>query len=332
MTLKSKLKHPRVSLSFLVVVLLSLPTAVVVAGDSRLKAHELINHMSRAARQSNYDGIFIYKRGRHMETMRLIHKVDENGEVERLVSLTGPAREVIRNKKSVTCIFPDDNAVMVEKSRSQKLFSNQLPESIEKVSELYEFSVLGQDRVAGRDTWVVLILPKDGFRYGYQLWVDKGHYLLLKSELNDVSGEVLEQIIFTKIDVLDTIPDEMLKPSMTDSGYKWYTNTDLNHEAETTASQWRVEWMPKGFSLSNYEKGDTASSKNALDHMVYTDGMAMVSIFIEKIKNQTDFVPGALKMGAVNTYARLSNGYQVTAVGEVPQATVQRMAISVVAK
>jgi len=111
---------------------LSLFPAIVVAEESNTTAQELINRMSHAARDLNYDGTFIYRRGQQIDTMRLIHKIGKDGEIERLVSLTGSAREVIRNKNSVTCIFPDDKVVMVGKSRPRKLLSTILPEPIEK--------------------------------------------------------------------------------------------------------------------------------------------------------------------------------------------------------
>ena len=77
--------------------------------DQMPSAHQLINQMSQANYELNYEGVFIYRRyNGQMDTMRIIHKVDENGVHERIVSLTGFAREVIRNKNSVICILPDE--------------------------------------------------------------------------------------------------------------------------------------------------------------------------------------------------------------------------------
>jgi sigma-E factor negative regulatory protein RseB len=94
---------------------------------------------------------------------------------------------------------------------------------------------------------------------------------------------------------------------------------------------WQIRWMPVGFKMKNYEQQSMTEEQNVVDHLVYSDGLAMVSVFIEKSKQPSRFIPGPLKKGALNAYARLANGYQVTAVGEVPQSTVQRMAISVTA-
>ncbi len=305
---------------------------VVFAVDTEMTAQKLINQMSHAARNLNYDGIFIYQRGRQIDTMRLIHKVNSDGEYERLVSLTGNAREVIRNNETVTCIFPDDKIVMIEKSRPGKFLSVQLPESIEKIDEYYTFSITGQDRVAGQDAWVVNIVPKDDYRYGYQLWINKKNYLLLKSVLKNNFGFSLEQMIFTQLEVLEDIPDELLQASIAGTEYTWYNNIGLEAVPDGKHSYWQINWMPSGFSMSDYEKQPMAATGNPLEHMVFTDGLAMVSVFIEKLGKQHVVATGASKRGAVNTFARLAGGYQVTAVGEVPQSTVERMVNSVVVR
>jgi len=305
------------------------PLAADADSNPVSSARELVSKMSNAVRSLNYDGVFIYQRGSQMNTLRLVHKADGNGEIEKLVSLTGSAREVIRNNQSVTCYFPDDQAVVVEKSRPRELLSSKLPESIEKLDANYLFSIIGEDRVAGRPTWIVSIKPKDAYRYGYQFWIDQGNNFLLKSELRNRTGLLLEQIMFTQLDILDAIPDEMLKPSIIGSGYTWYNNSDKKNESGKVAGNWAVGWMPDGFTKNSQEMYPIANSNNPVNHIVYSDGLAMVSIFIEKLDVAPEITAGLSKMGGINAFARVTNGYQVTAVGEVPQATVQRMAISV---
>lgn len=314
---------------FFCIVLLQLP-AYVLAGENDLTPQQLVNRMSRATHELNYDGIFIYRHGSQLDTMRIIHKNDNNGEVERLVSLTGHAREVIRNKNSVTCIFPDNKAVIVEKSRPYDFPLTELLAPIENITKYYRISVTGNDRVAGNAAIVVTIQPNDNYRYGYQLWIDENDYLLLKSELKNESGYPLEQIIFTKLDVLGSVPDELLKPSVSEKGFTRYDNTALNPGSRAEVNNWQVKWIPDGFTLSNHEQNAFTADGTEVDHMVYTDGVAMVSVFIEKVRQRSEFVPGPSKMGAVNAFTSHTSGYQITAVGEVPSSTVEKMAVSVV--
>jgi sigma-E factor negative regulatory protein RseB len=285
--------------------------------------------MSDAVRNLNYDGIFIHQRDGQMSTLRLIHKADKKGEIERLVSLTGAAREVIRDKDSVKCIFPDDQAVVVERSRPRELLSAQLPKSTDKLVANYDFSLMGEDRVAGRLAWVVNIKPKDAYRYGYQFWIDQQNNFLLRSELKDSTGLLLEQIMFTQLNILDSVSDKMLEPSIIGTGFTWYNNSSDDKKLKREAGKWKVGWMPSGFVKNDHEMYPMVNGNRSVDHMVYSDGLAMVSIFIEKMDTTLGMSSGLSKMGGINTFAKVANGYQVTAVGEVPQATVQRMANSV---
>lgn len=116
----------------------SFPSVILAAEDTSHQAQQLINEMSRASKELNYDGIFVYQRDGRMETMRLIHKADTNGEHERMVSLTGQAREVIRDGKSVTCIFPENRSVMVKRNQPKQFLAAQLPQPIEQIADFYE--------------------------------------------------------------------------------------------------------------------------------------------------------------------------------------------------
>lgn len=297
-------------------------------------SQELINRMSDATKKLTYEGEFIFTRGNNMDVMRVLHKSDSNGEHEKITSLTGPAREIIRNNQTVTGIFPDTQEVMIEQSRVQSFPAN-LPERMEAIADYYQYSTKGTERIAGRDTWVVSVDPKDDFRYGYQLWIDKDTYLLLKSELRDESGVPLEVIMFTQLQMRDSLPDELFAPSITGEEYTRYEYTE---QGETGADlsgnntgQWQVTWLPDGFRLSNHKEKTTSVAGDFLEHMIYSDGVSMVSIFIEKLGAGAPNIMGSQKIGGVNVYARSSGGYQITAVGEVPQATVMRMVDSVVA-
>ncbi len=304
------------------------PTSI--AADSSTDAQQLINQMSRAAHELNYDGIFVYNRGTRMDTMRLIHRSDKDGEHERLVSMSGNAREIIRDDQGVTCFFPENQEVLVEKTKPRKFFSGQLPEPIETISAFYNFVVAAEGRVAGREAWVVNVVPKDPYRYGYQLWIDKRSKLLLKSILKTQIGVTIEQLMFTQLELLDSIPDESLESELSGNNYTWHEHEYDDVSTDQIKSEWMVNWMPNGFSMSEHEQQMIGSKKMPMNHMIYSDGLAMVSVFIEKLDHQPGFIPGPSQMGGVNTFSFFTDGYQVTVVGEVPKTTVQQMAVSVV--
>jgi sigma-E factor negative regulatory protein RseB len=299
--------------------------AVSDAPDPQL----LIDNMSKATRDLNYDGVFVYRLGQKMETMRIIHKASDDGIYEKLISLTGNAREVIRNKDQVKCYYPEDKKVVVDRSRLGKLVSTYLPSPISSISEFYRFEIVGEDRVAGKQAWIVNIKPIDKFRYGYQLWIEKESHLLLKSELKNQLGGTLEQIMFTQLEVLNNIDDESLKPSTSGKNYTWYKNEKSVNFKSDSDKKWQVTSMPAGFSMSKKEKESVMYSYMPVEHFLYSDGLAMVSVYVEKLQEKDTITTGVSSIGGVNTYSLHVDGYQITAVGEVPKATVQLMANSV---
>lgn len=303
---------------------LSNAAAETQAGDAR----QLLDEMTTASRTLNYDGVFVYQRGTQLDAMRIIHQANGNGERERLVALTGNAREVVRNDQSVTCIFPDDKAVLVEKSRPYKLLSSQIPQPVSKLADNYTFSITGQDRIASRSTWIVNILPRDQFRYGYRLWIDQQSKLLLKSELLDERGQPREKIMFTRIEIMDTIPEQYLKPTIHGANFTWYENADDMHNPSAN-SQWEVQWLPTGFKLNEHADELIANRPRPVNHMIFSDGLATVSIFVEKLDKQKGPMIGPSSVGAVNAFARQTDGHQVMVMGEVPLGTVRQMANSV---
>ena len=321
------MSSPFLGFLFLPLMLLS---AALFAADQMPPAQQLINQMSQANYELNYEGVFIYRRHGKMDTMRIIHKVDENGVQERIVSLTGFAREVIRNKNSVTCILPDDESVMVEKSNPGQFKISQLPEQIGKVSGYYNFSIAGQDRVANRPAWIVNILPKDEYRFGYRLWIDLESKLLLKSELKNKEGELLEQFLFAKLQIVDDIPDEWLKPEITGVGYTWYDHSSDELPVHKGDVSWKATWMPDGFAMSDQEKQAVDESQMPVEHLVYSDGLTLVSVFVEKLDKPGNIVTGPSSIGGVNTFSTMTDSYLITAVGEVPRDTVKMIAKSVV--
>lgn len=305
---------------------LSLP--VLGADPSSSQALELVNRMSRAARTTNYDGVFIYRHERQTDSMRLIHRGGADGEQERLISLTGRPREVIRNGDTVTCIYPEDHAIMVEKTRPRR-YVVQLPGPAENFSDSYEFALAGEDRVAGRDAWVVGIRPRDVYRYGYQMWIDKESFLPLKTELRSRSGTPIEEVMFTQIEVLPEIPEAQLQPGFAGQGFTWFHAAAAEERGPGSGGKWQVTWMPEGFRISHYERQSLVASGDPVDHLVYTDGMASVSVFVERLR-EADPQVGPRRIGGISAFGKLEQGHQITAVGEVPPATVQRMANSVV--
>ncbi len=294
-------------------------------------ARILLQSMHDATRQLNYEGVFIYQRGAQIDSMRLVHKYDDGGEKERLISRSGPAREVIRDGTLVTCLFADDQQAMVEKNPPRDLIGIGFSAPVESLVASYHFSIDGEDRIAGRKTTVVGISPSAGDRYGYRLWIDHDTKLLLKSVILGRGGRTLEQVQFTQISILDEISPERLRPEIGGDGFTWRTDTEsaANGGAADGESSWRVHWLPSGFELKESKIQSMATSYMPVSHLVYSDGLAMVSVFVEKLMEGEQALQGYSSRGAVNAFSRVVDDHQITVVGEVPLPTVQQIAASV---
>lgn len=295
-------------------------STAALAGDA---AHDWLMKINQAARMLDYEGVFVYQHGTHLEAMRIFHKVENGSARERLVSLNGAQREIIRNKREVICYWPDKNSVMVEyrKADSQS-FPAILPERIQDLDDYYAMRLGNVERVTGRLAQLVVVKPVDKYRYGYHLWADKETGLLLKADLLDTQGRILEQFMFTHINIGTKIPDSALAPGVSGKGMVWHRE-DENQRTNPSKPGWVATQLPKGFRLSAHISRQTLMRKRPVEHLVYTDGLAAVSVFVEKRgDNSRPFMLGPSRMGAVNALGSRVDDYQVTTVGEVPAETI----------
>ncbi len=303
--------------------LLSLPLTLLAAEAQTPAAW--LEKMSAAARSLNYHGTFVYQHGDQLETMRIIHKADESGEYERLVSLNGEASEVVRNNDVVLCILADNRKMVVEKEgkdwRSLHLsLSDKLPE----LQRHYQLKLLGDDRVAGREAKVVSITPKDEFRYGHRLWLDRDSGLLLKSVVLDARQQAVEQIMFTQLELLEFVPDELVRSAWPDHVSRQAKKSRRLAHEPARDNRWRVVEMPAGFRELEHRLSENGNTKH---HLVLSDGLATVSVFIENAGDDSGDITDS-GGGGINAYSARVNEYRVTAVGEVPTATVKLIASS----
>jgi len=309
-----------------------LPALLAVAGQAFAQddARRWLGEMSSALRSLDYDGTFVYLHDGKLEAMRIVHQAGEYGEMERLVSLTGSPREVLRDDRVVTCIMADSKSVMVGQSHTRQPFP-VVPGDLDGLSHYYQLQEVGDDRMAGYLSRVISITPKDKFRYGYRFWIDASNYMLLKSDLTDVDGKAIEQVMFTRLNVGGGIPVAALQPSLTGDGYNWSRQgaDSQNPAARTGKPGWAVKRLPAGFELTDFQHKRMRKDGASVEHLVFSDGLATMSVYVEKLQSDDDAFQGLSSMGAMNAFGAVVEGYQVTVVGEVPPATVQMVASSV---
>ena len=290
----------------------------------------LLTRMQRAAQQLDYDGIFVYQQGDQLESLRIVHKADGTGANERLLSLNGAPREIIRTEHEVRCYLPDENAVMVEHRRADRRnFPALLPEALAGLTHHYQIKSGPSTRVAGRKSRSVQIKPRDGYRYGYQLWADEATGLLLKASLLDDQQRVVEQYMFTQVTIGKAIPETELLPQNRGKGLVWHRPE--NPAAVAATGVWQVRQLPPGYTLSERMLRKLPKRRHPVEHLVYSDGLAVVSVFVEPsdASTQATAVTGMTQMGAIHVFGKIVDDHQVTVVGEAPAATIDMIGDSV---
>lgn len=270
----------------------------------------------------NYEGIFVYVSGPRMETLKLRHVVDEQGEREHLISLTGAPREVLRSGAAVTSVLPDARSVFSRSSTQPASFPVALGEAFPQLKQLYSFKLEGRDRIAERAVQQIHVAPRDEYRYGYRIWLDRHTAIPLRVDLLDEAGYPLEQVMFTAFRLMEdgkAIADHDLPRS--DEGSASAMPVDKSNSAMVPAP-WQVRSLPEGFTLYSHIKEAMPGSNQPVDHVVFSDGLASVSAYMEHMPNRKG-LSGLSRMGAFSAFGLQLEDYQVTVVGEVPPKTVE---------
>lgn len=302
-----------------------------VAGEQSPGGFELLDSMSHAMRTRAYTGTFIYRHKDKVETLKIVHR-NRNGHVdERLITLSGKPREIIRSDTAVTCIWPDSKLLRVDRGSAGSNFPGLVFQDLNRVIRNYDVKVGEQTaRIAGRDCLIVDVQPRDGMRYGYRLWIDRDNHLLVRSDLLNEAQQPLEQVIFTELTTHESLPDSAFEPELLTEGFR-RQESDHNRQsvdlADVERKEWRVSQLPPGFVLQMHKQRVRKKGNVRIEHMVFSDGLASVSVFIEPAMDEKPSKADR-RRGALNVHNKLIAGRKATIVGEVPKQTVELIAES----
>lgn len=280
-----------------------------------------------AMRTRAYEGTLIYSHDGGIESMSLIHGVIDGREHERLRVLTGEPFEVIRDGDTVVCVWPASGRMLVDQ-RPGDLLPPKPPRRLHALPSEYTVTLEGEARVAGRSARILHIQARDGYRYGYRMWLDERTGLMLRSDLLGSDNEVVERLMFVSLRELDSVRAEQFEPSL--DGLRYAEHGDPGDESESLDEPgWRIGDLPAGFRAVSHRRRAMPPHGRMVQHSVFTDGLASVSVFVEPPGADAMPLEGLSRMGAVNAFGLEVEGHRVTAIGEVPAASVRRIAVSV---
>jgi len=287
-----------------------------------------LERMDHALTTRNYDGTFSHWQGGRVEMLRIIHRVQDGTVSERLASLDGSGREFIRTGSSLACYLPDRRMVLVEERPAEESLVS-FPTVNDQTATFYDIREVGHTRLNRRETHVITVSPKDEFRYGYRLWIDDSTSMPLKSQLADAHGQVIEQIVFASLTLSAHIPDAAFRPEISTEGFRWLRNdTPAQLQSGAAGPAWNAMNLPPGFHMTVRSAQLMPGSPVPVDHLVFTDGFASVSVFVERqpAPSGQPPVPESATVGSSSAFSTVVDGHKITAVGEVPPATVRFIA------
>jgi len=284
-----------------------------------------LNRMSAALQKASYAGTVIRTKGGDAETLKVVHSVTDGVISDKFTVQEGNGLEIIRTGNEVHCILPDKKSVLVESWNNQTTLFSALPGSDVQFGHEYDISIVREDRIAGRKAVLLAIRAHDEFRYGHRLWLDHETAFPLKTELLDADGSLLEQVKFADVSFESSISPEDLSPSFNLESFTLHPGTEkrVGVEVET---DWASNDLPAGFRVISTKTEQLVGTEDPVTHIRYSDGLATVSVFIAKIQKKK--IARRSNVGGSNAYSLQIDAYQITAVGEVPAVTVEKIATS----
>ena len=302
------------------------PPAVLNAEQVHIGKEALLK-MIEAMQSLSFQGTVVFFKDGKLEPMRYFHAFNNGVEQERLVSLNSPLREIIRDAGKVSCVYKATQQVVVNHRPFERSFLIDFPKDLDVLSVSYDVDIVGDDSVALLPAYVISIKPKDKLRYERTIWVDKEHFLPIKVVINNFSSTTLEQYVFTDLEIKSKLPFVDVKVSSADnpvqSLYKLQAQS-LEQAAFT------VTKLPQGFREIFFTRRPMHNSEQPVDHLLLSDGLASVSVYMEHknsaLKSGLFASKSVESVGAVNFFSQTLGDYELTVMGEVPAETVKLIA------
>lgn len=285
---------------------------------------EWLARMGAALNNASYVGEFVSESAGRTERLSITHRVRDGVVSERLVSLTGHGRELVRENDEVVVYLPDQKLAIIERRPGRSDLMGSLPQFEGRMASWYKVDWVGRETLDDfGPTAVVAVRPLDGYRFGYRLWIDVDSHMPVRSDLSDGSGRVIERLRFTKLRFDDDIPDSAFEPALDRRKLRWVRQSP---QTDDEAPAWKAAQVPPGFRLSVSGMQALAGNGAPANHLVYSDGLATVSVFIQATVAGKPPAQGTSRSGVASAYTTVIAGHQVTAVGEVPPRTLKYIA------
>lgn len=286
--------------------------------------------MHNAATQSNYHGTLVVTGGGAVSSSRVTHYCEGSQSLEMIEVLDGQPRRVLRHNDQVLTTWPQSKSARIEQREAVPPFPSLLSGSEEQLFERYELLDEGKGRVAGIDVAVFILRPRDSARFAQRLWAEPHSGLLLRTDVVDAEGRVLETSAFSDVTI-----GGKARPPRFDVALRqvegWRVQRPATRATSLEAEGWSVKSAVPGFRQSHCVKRQLEASpedggaSSEVVQAIFTDGLTHVSLFIEPQRNARRQGGGAAS-GATHTWMQPLGNHWITVMGDVPMATLKQFA------
>jgi sigma-E factor negative regulatory protein RseB len=295
----------------------------------------MLQKIATAPRTLNYAGTFTHYSQEASTTSRITHVFDKGDEWERLESIDGPRQEIIRRNDEMYCYQPDSKTLRLDRRITGKFFPALIHGAPESVQANYNVKLGQVERIGGHDCRWVILEPKDALRFLQKLCAEISSGLLLRAKTFNEKRQVVEQFTFTQLTIgkqaLKEAGGGHIKSRLKQKEEGWRTDDSARREIKTAETGWWVPTPPAGFKMVKEMTRTMSGKTDPVSHLVYSDGVASISVFIEPLSGNPGFSK-AVEEGMVSYAMRALPQYQVTALGEVPLVATQALAGGVTRK
>ncbi len=295
------------------------------AGAEDIAPRDWLNRMASAVQSTSYEGTVIRLRNGKAEALKVAHQNTDGVIREKVIVQEGNGLEIIRNGNEVQCILPDKKSVLVEEWNDQSTLFSTLPSSNIRFGSEYDVAIVRKGRIAGRKAILLAIRPHDEYRFGHRIWLDIATAFPLQTTLVGTDGATIEQVKFADIALDKEIHAAALAPSISIENFRFIAHPRPSVTREVD-SPWSATSLPNGFRVVSSHAEELPGREQPVIHILFSDGLATVSVFIEPV-NDTKLARRS-QVGASSSFSIEIDGFRVTAVGEVPAATVEQIATS----
>ena len=303
--------------------------AVAAPGDDPLA---WLTRAVQAARTTTFAGTFVHTNGDRTSTVRITHAVRGSEEHERVEPLDAPAYEIVRRNDEMYCYFPDAKTVKLDRRTTARFFPSLFAAPVATIAASYDVKLGATEHVLGYDCRWIRLDPHDTMRYAQRFCSETTTGLVLRAKTLSEQQQVIEQYTFTDLKVGPGAARVDLRQIFEARVKRWISDAKPLDEAQSAQTGWSVSQPPAGFEKITELKRPLAARAQPVSQIVFSDGLASLSVFVEPNSPQPRSAEVSSENGTTSFFVHPVGQYVVTVLGEVPLATAQQVARSVVHK